>query len=196
MIDSRPNIEPFDWSDADIATLPQGAPIKGFETVDEIEIFSRILGAQMLSLLNTGSTEQTSEFISSPNHWASRHRGKQGASVSQRFYKGVQEPLGDHIVFDETVAVCNRIRRPEGDNHFYGRPKEQLGKPWVRDIHIVTATRLADIETNETKSYAGLSITMALWRKHGQASVQRTFLPGVRIAMLARDLYPNTTDFS
>jgi len=195
MSDHSPITRVPDWRELDISTIPEGAAIDGFQSVDDIEIFTRVLGAQMLSLMYTGSIDSTRDYIAAPAHWANTSVGRRGKSVSERFYHDVQAPMGDEIAFAESTSVFNLIRRPNQDNAFYRRPSRSNGQPWVRDVHIVTSTRLVHVDTGNTKGFAGLSVRMNLWRTKGGPSVQRTFTPGVRLATRAEKLFPNTTTF-
>jgi hypothetical protein len=183
-VEQNPRLE--DWQEADLSVLEEDVVIAGFETVDELEIFTKFLGAQMLSILNTGTTEATKEYLSS-----TRFRGK---TFSERLYRDVQQPMGGRIAFDESRLVCNRINQRSFNP--YAPASERLDKPWVTRIHMVTATRLVKPTTLKTISFAGESLTLSLslYGNH-ESGVVRIFSPGARLAKKAQNLYPRTTTF-
>jgi|GEM_PF-3923245 len=178
------------WELLDVNTLVSNTLVSGFEAVDELEIMSKLLGAQMLAMARGGLP---AEYLSDSRNAASPRRWYGAATISRRLHEWSVVANPD-TCFADSQAVATYVERMPGPHRYEIRPRpvDPSVPQKVARVQIATATRLTD-QDGVTTGFAGLNFLLDLGYKNRK--VERRFLPGVRVAATPDRLYPNTTTF-
>jgi len=181
------------WNTLDLDALVSNTLVAGFEVVDELEMMSKLLGAQMLAKACGGLP---ADYLRDSRNAASPRPGDRAATISRRLHEWSTIANPD-ICFADSQAVVAYVGRLStsrpGSRRYEIRPQVVDLSQKATKIHIATATRLTD-EEGDTKGFAGLNFTLDLGYK--SRKIKRWFLPGVKVATSPDRLYPNTTTFA